>query len=285
VTWQPEPDESWPDGPASDDGPGIRPGNEDQAVARPSPRRGRGKLALFALLLTAGLAGLAVSAVGIAHQLLPRQFTVPQRRQIATWELERRWRALPAGAIFPASVSYSVPGADLNSGTGLTLQARLLSVSPETSCGAAVSGTAALILGQHGCTAAMRATYVDASGSLVATVAVVVLPNTAAERAAVQDLTGSGRISPSLVQALSVTRTPAGEFGDAQRQLTRAIGAGPYVILSTAGFTDGRHHVRLTADPYLEREMASLASGLADSAGRVLGKPLPPIACPGSPGC
>ncbi len=91
----------------------------------------------------------------------------------------------------------------------------------------------------------MRATYVDASGSLVATVAVAVLPDTAAERAAVQDLTGSGAISPRLVRALAVPRTPAGAFGQAQRQLTRAVGAGPYVILSTAGFADGRRHVQL----------------------------------------
>ena len=131
-----------------------------------------------------------------------------QRRQIATWELERRWRALPAGAIFPASVSYSVPYTDLNSGSDLTLHARLLSVSGKTTCAAAVSGQAARILGQHGCTDAMRATYVDASGSLVATVAVAVLPDTAAERAVVQALTGSGAISPRLVRALPVPRTP-----------------------------------------------------------------------------
>ncbi len=237
------------------------------------------------LLLAAGLAGLAVSAVGIAHELLPRQFTAAQRQQIATWELERRWRALPTGAIFPASVSYSVPGADLNSGGGLTLHARLLSVSSDTSCAAAVSGAAALILSQHGCKAAMRATYVDASGSLVATLAVAVLPDTAAQRAAVQDLTGSGHISPSLVRTLRVARTPAGEFRDAERQLTRAIGAGPYVILSTAGFADGRRRVRLGADHYLDEEMTSLVSGLVDSAGRALGKPLPPITCPGAPGC
>jgi hypothetical protein len=283
VTWQPEPEESWPDGPASGDGSGLP---DDQYQARPaSPRRGRGKLAAFAALLAVGLAGLAVSAVGIAHQLLPRQFTVAQRRQITAWELERRWRALPAGAIFPASVSYSVPGAALNSASSLTLQARLLSISAKTTCAAAVSGLAAQILSQNGCTAAMRATYVDASGSLVATVAVAVLPDTAAQRTVVRDLAGSGHVSSALVRVLRVASTPAARFGDAERQLTRALGAGPYVVLSTAGFTDGRHHVRLAADPYLEREMASLASGLATSAGRMLGKPPPPLVCPGAPGC
>jgi hypothetical protein len=235
--------------------------------------------------MAAGLAGLAISAVGIAHNLLPRQFTVAQRRQIAGWELERRWRALPAGAIFPDSVSYSVPGLELNSASSLTLQAHLLSISPTTTCAAAVSGTAAQILSQHGCTAAMRATYVDSSGSLVATVAVAVLPDAAGERAVIQDLTGSGHVSAALVQALPVARTSASDFGDPQRQVTSAIGAGPYVILSTAGFADGRHHVRLAADRYLQTEMSSLTSGLASAAERALGKPLPPLACPGAPGC
>lgn len=286
MTWQPEPDEFWPQGPASDDGNGMPPGSDDQAARPPGRRRGGGKLAVFALLLVAGLAGLAVSAVGIAHQLLPRQFTVAQRRQIATWELERRWRALPAGVIFPSSVSYSVSATDLDSSSGLTLQARLLRVSSETSCAAALSGQAAVILGRHGCTDAMRATYVDASGSLVATVAVAVLPDQGAERAAVKELTGSGgQISPNSVRALRVTGTAASEFGEAQRQLTDAVSAGPYLILSTAGFTDGRRQVQLAGDQYLDEEMVSLASGLANSAERVLGKPLPPITCPGAPGC
>ncbi len=285
MTCQPEPDQKWPDSRASDDDPGLAPGSDVEAARQAGPRRGRGKLAVFAAVLAVGLGGLAVSAVGIAHQLLPRQFTAAQRRQIATWELERRWRALPARAIFPASVSYAVPGIDLNSDSSLTLQARLLSVSPDMACSAAVSATAARVLGQYGCTAAMRATYVDASGGMVVTVVIAVLPDTAAERTVVRDLTGSGSVAPTLVRALRVARTPASEFGDAQRQLARAVGAGPYVILSTAGFTDGRHHVRLSADPYLEKEMASLASGLAISAGHVLGQPLPPIVCPGAPGC
>ena len=238
----------------------------------------------FAALL-AGLAGLAVSAVGIAHNLLPRQFTAAQRRQIAAWELERRWRSEPAGAIFPHSVSYTVPGIDLNSTSSLTLQARLLSISPTTVCAAAVTGTAGLLLSKYGCTAAMRATYVDASGALVATLAVAVLPDTAAQHAVVQDLTGSGATSPVLVHTLRVADTSAAGFGDAQRQLTQAVGDGPYVILSTAGFADGRRHVRLSGDPYLGTEMSSLATGLVDSVARVLGKPLPPVVCPGAPGC
>jgi hypothetical protein len=282
VTWQPEPAEDWPDGPASDDGSGS-PDGQHQARQRGS-RRGPRRLGAIAAML-AGLVGLAVSAVGIAHNLLPRQFTPTQRRQIMAWELERRWRSLPAGAIFPASVTYTVAGGDLNASSDLALQARLLRISQTTGCGAAVTGAAAELLAKYGCDAALRATYVDSSGSLVATLVVAVLPDTSAQHAVVRELTGSGPNSPALVRALRVADSPAAEFGGGQRQLTRAAGAGPYLILSTAGFADGRHRVRLSGDPYLGTEMSSLASGLVGSAERVLGKPLPALVCPGAPGC
>ncbi len=280
----PEPEPSWADGPAGDDSPGL-PGAHYQAMLQASPRRGRRGLVAFTALLAAGLAGLATCAVGISHQLLPRQFTAAQRRQISAWESERQWRALPAGKIFPESVTYVLPGSALYATGGLTLQARLLGISPQTTCASAVSGTAVRILSQHGCAAALRATYVDSSGSLVATVAVAVMPGNAAAGAVIDDLTGSGRISPTLVQALGVARTPAAGFGAAQRQLTRAVGAGPYVVLTTAGFSDGRRRLRVPADPYLEQEMATLAIDLARSAGSVLGAQPPAPACPGAPGC
>jgi hypothetical protein len=289
VTWQPEPDQRWPESPAGEDGSGSpddyasAAARSDSQPSRLSSRRGRhpGRVAVCLALLAAGVAGLAVSAVGIADNLLPRQFTVAQRRQIATWELERRWRALPARAIFPDSVSYTVPRGELYADSNLTLQARLLTISPDTSCAAAVTGTAAQLLSKHGCTAAMRATYVDASGSLVATVAVAVLPSVTAQHVVIAGLPSSA----SLVRALPVANSPAARFGDPQRQLTRVFGTGPYVILSTAGFADGRRHVRLGADPYLDQEIVSLTAGLASSARQALDKPVPPVVCPGAPGC
>jgi hypothetical protein len=187
--------------------------------------------------------------------------------------------------MFPDSVSYMVLSGDLESTSGLTLQARLLSIDPATSCAAALSGAAAQALSQHGCTAAMRATYVDSTGSLVATVTVAVLPSTAAERSVIQELTDNG-VSAELVRALPVPGTPAAGFSNSERQLTSATGAGPYVILSTVGFADGRpHDARLSEDSYLEDEMLSLTSGLANTAEQALGKPLPPLVCPGAPEC
>ncbi len=71
-----------------------------------SPGRGRRTAAILALIL--GLVGFAASMIGVAIQLLPRQFTAGQQRQIEAWEVMRRWQTMPAGQIFPASVSYQL---------------------------------------------------------------------------------------------------------------------------------------------------------------------------------
>jgi hypothetical protein len=237
------------------------------------------------VLLAAGLVGLAVSAVGIAHQLLPRHFTVAQQHAIATWEIERRWRAVPADAIFPASVPYYLPASLLNSTHGMALHARLLGISPATSCARAASGLTLRALRANGCSDTLRATYADASDSLVATIAVAVLPGVTAAREAVNQLTGSGARHPSPIRTLAIARTPAANFGAAQRQLSYVTAAQSYVIMATAGFADGRGRVHLAADGYLDNELTSLAYGLVGKAKSVLGGPPAMPACPGAPGC
>jgi hypothetical protein len=241
----------------------------------------------FGALLAVGLVGLAVSAVGIAHQLLPRHFTAAQQRAIATWEVERRWRADPAGTIFPASVPYYLEPSLLNASGGMTMHARLLGISSSTKCAQAVSKAAVrLLLRAHGCSDALRATYVDASGSLVATVAVAVLPSTTAAKAVFNDLSQDGAASsPSLVRTLAIARTPAGGFGAAQRQLSYTTFGQSYVVMATAGFADGRSRVSVASDDYLHGELSSLVIGLAGRAKTVLGGTPSAPACPGAPGC
>jgi hypothetical protein len=286
VTWQPEPDQSWPDSPGSNSG-SSPPGSAAAAVRPGGQWRRRVRQTAFGALLAAGLVGLAVSAVGIAHQLLPRHFTPAQQRAIATWEVDRRWRAVPAGTIFPASVPYLVSASSLNSTSGLTLHARLLGISPATSCARAVSGAAAIrLLRTHGCSDALRATYVDASGSLVATVAVAVLPNPSAAVAVVNDLSQDGSASsPELVRTLAIARTAAAGFGGGQRQISYITAAESYVIMATVGFADDRHRIHIAADDYQDSELSSLVVGLVGKAKSVLGGPPAAPACPGTPGC
>jgi hypothetical protein len=259
-------------------GPADRPGASGRLAAR------RRRFAVYSLLLVAALGGLAVAAVGIAHGLLPRQFTAAQRRQISDWEMERRWRVLPPGKIFPATVSYQVPGSSLNSSTGLTLQAQRLAIGPTRPCSVAFDPTAGPMLSRLGCSTVLRATYLDASGSMVATITVAVLPGSAAARAAYDGLPDTEAGAPGPAHAFPVAGTPAADFGDGQRQLSFDVAAGPYVILSTAGFADDRTQ-RVGSDQYMSFEMQSLASGLVSSVQKIIGKRPPEPLCPGAPGC
>lgn len=291
---QPEPPEDWPDGFGSGSGSGYRsalpaemyPGPPERpgASARVAARRRR--FAVFALLLVAALGGLAVAAVGIAHGLLPRQFTAAERRQISDWEMERRWRAMPAGKIFPASVTYTVPGGDLNSSADgdLKLQAQRLAISPAERCADAFGPAAARVLSRLGCSAVLQATYIDASGSMVVTVTVAVLPGSAAASAAYNELPDTAAGDPGPALPFPVPGTAAAGFGEAERQLSSAVVAGPYVIVSTTGFSDDRTQ-RVSSDQYVTLEMDNLASGLVHSVQKEIGKPPPVPVCPGAPGC
>ncbi len=237
------------------------------------------------LVLGIGLCGLAAAAVGVAHQLLPRQFTVSQQRQIMTWEMTRRWRVLPAGQIFPATIAYALPAAAVNASQSLVLDARRLGIGPQVGCAAAVSPSAAAALAASHCAAVLRATYLDSSGSLIVTIGVAVMPDDQAAAQAARALAASGGGLAFAVRALPVAGTPASGFHDRQRQLIFAENAGPYVVMSTAGFVDGRRHVQLPTDYYYDQEMTSLADSVAQATGRVIGaRPAIPV-CPGAPGC
>jgi hypothetical protein len=236
--------------------------------------------------LVLGLCGLAVAAAGVASQMLPRRFSAAQQRQIVAWEIAKRWRALPAGAIFPATVAYRLPGYAMDGNQPLSLRARRLGVVAADRCARGAGPVATRILQRYGCIAILRATYADSTGSLVATVGVAVLPGNSAAVTAQAKLTAAGpRDLPGSVRPAPVAGTLAARFSNAQRQLSWNTHAGPYVILTSVGYADGRPRVRVAADSYLSAEMTSLNQGLARASAGVLGQPPPAPACPGAPGC
>jgi hypothetical protein len=302
VTWQPESDLTGEEpaagwamraggGPAED----LLPGGQDDAgqddaggdyPAGPDPSPRRGRWAAMVAVLALGLCGLAGGAAGAVRQLLPREFSPAQQQQIQNWELTKRWRLWPAGQIFPATVGYQVSADMLNGTQGLGLTARRLGIAPQSSCGTAVSAAAAKVLAAAHCAAMLRATYVDASGSMVVTLGVAALPTAAAAMTAAPRLAAASRDQGLAVHALAVARSPAASFRQPQRQYSTAYQVGPYIVLATAGFTDGRRHVQLNTDDYYEEEMSSLANGLAAGLARRIGKgSLALPTCPGAPGC
>ena len=248
-------------------------------------RRSRTSFVIAVIALVLGVAGLAVSLVGVATQLLPRQFTAGQQRQITNWEFGKRWRDLSAAVIFPASASYSPPAA-LDDDPSLTLAARRIGIARQATCHAATDAAAAAVLDRDGCSAMLRATYADGTDSYVVTIGVAVLPAAAQASAAVTSLAsaGAGGIEPG-VHAVPFANTPAAWFTDQRRQLSGAVSAGTYVVLYTAGYADNRPREPISADGYADAEMTGAAAGVARAVLSVLARPVPSPSCPGTPGC
>ncbi len=259
-----------------------------------SARRGRRGAAILALIL--GLVGLAVSMTGVAIQLLPRHFSAGQQRQIEAWEVMRRWQTMPAGQIFPASVSYQLSAQVLQDAAPLDLGALRVSIAPqESDCAKAVTSAAAgAVLRRNGCEAVLRATYVDATRSYVMTVGVAVLPTEAAAAsaagslsparlAAVRDAVGVGRLSAGV--RVVRFRGAAARLYDYNRQISASFTAGPYVVMYAVGYSDSRPRVPVIQDAYSDDEMSSMAQGVARSVANTLAASPTPPHCPGTPGC
>jgi hypothetical protein len=276
---------AWPEAlPGSPGPPAAGPAGGPAGTARiDSRRRRRG---LFLLLLALALAGLAAALTGLVVQVLPRTFSAAQKQQITAWEMGKRWRQWPAGAIFPPAVRYQIPAQALNGPSGLTLTGYRAGIASQASCPAATDPAAAKVLLSHGCSVVLRATYTDATQSLAVTVGVAVLPSPAAARAAQRELPGidGSRLTPGL-RAVPFRHTLVARFGDRQRQLSWDRAAGPYLVLATVGYADGRRRVNESSNLYATAEMVGLERGIGGWVAAHLGAAPPPPRCPGGPGC
>jgi hypothetical protein len=246
--------------------------------------RGGWRLGLTLLGLIVGAAGLAASAAGVSAQLLPRKFTPAQQQRIMAWETEGRWRTMSAGKIFPTSVTYRLPGTSFAASNELPLIARRVGIAKQATCAAASDPAAAKVLSADRCAAMLRATYADETDSMLVTVGVAVMPSNAVAKSAASQLS-SGRQRHPGVRVAPFHSTLAGRFTNRQRQLSWSASEGPYLILSTAGYSDGRPHVQESSDAYADQEMTKFANGVADAIGTPLGALPPSPHCPGGPGC
>ena len=253
----------------------------------PEPPAARRRLArsprfwLTVVVALLGVAGLLASGGGLAAQILPRRFSPAQQQAIMAWQTASRWRTWPAGKIFPAQVSYQLPNTEFDTVNGLTLAAHRVGIAPQASCRDGTDRALAQVLDRTGCQALLRATYTDATGSLVLTVGIAVMRGTAPPPARLP----AGRGLRPAVKTVPFPHTLTARFGDRQRQVAGAYSRGPYLVLYTAGFTDGRPYDQESLNPYTDSEIDSLGSGVAQRIGSVLGAPPPVPRCPGAPGC
>jgi hypothetical protein len=177
-------------------------------------------------LLAAVLAGHAA----IAQQT--RRPTPAERAAAAATAVARRWRTWPAGRIFPATLGYTTKL--LNDDT-----ARRVGISPQHQCAAALDPALAGPARRDGCRAGLRASYVDELQGVIYTTGVLAFPNPAKARAFDRGLP-SARPPVTVLRALAFPGTAAARFADDSRQAATARQDGPYVLLTVAGYADGR---------------------------------------------
>jgi SAM-dependent methyltransferase len=260
-------------------------GYEPPPPGRRHRHRTPASIVIASIALVLGLIGLVISLIGVVTQLMPRTFTAGQQRQITDWEYGRAWRTLPAGQIFPASITYQAP--EQLEDSALTLTARRIGVARQSSCKAATDAAAAAVLADDGCSTMLRATYADGTDSYVVTVGVAVLPSTAQATEAndeLTDATPAGGITPG-VHALAFKNSPAAWFTNPRRQLTGSDRAGTYVALYAVGYADSRPREPVSSDHYADEEMKSVGTGVAQAALSGVGAPVKAPHCPGTPGC
>jgi hypothetical protein len=204
------------------------------------------------LLIAAGCAAvLAVASVRLAGEVT-RGPTAAERSAAVAAEIGRRYRAWPAGRIFPAGLRYT-----LDEGSAET--ARRVGIGTDTRCDTAVDPPLSGSLTARGCLAVVRATYLDQAQGLAVTVGVAAFPDGASARGAVAWFPASAP-SPGL-RALPFPGTVAARFADGARQAAAAAQRGPYVVAATVGYADGRPTLRAARQL---PDLAELAPQLVD---------------------
>lgn len=166
---------------------------------------------------------------------LERPPTQAEKDAAAVHEVGLRWRTRTAGDIFPATVDYGTGG-------GKRL-AKRVGIAEQASCADAMDAAASKALALGGCRAVLRATYVDSTETLLATVGVAVLPDAKAATKAWAGI--ASEMSTRGVRAAAIPGTVAAGFGNAARQTFSAQYHEQYLIFTTAGWADGRKRVKL----------------------------------------
>ncbi|GGO25854.1 hypothetical protein GCM10010116_51880 [Microbispora rosea subsp. aerata] len=220
-------------------------------------------LTIMGIVLGVAAVNVLLGSVGLIQENRSRPLTDAERARYVAEDVARRWRAWPAGMVFPEELPYI--------GLGHAQQyARRVGIAPEAACAAAVDSPVASVLGKYGCQTMLRATYVDQTSTFAVTVGVAVLPSEQARTDAAGELPVDDRVG---VRPVAFPGTITDTFGAAQRQRTGWVGAGPYIVFSAAGYTDGRTRASVPLEEQVNSEMWPMAETVAGRIARALGEP------------
>jgi hypothetical protein len=214
----------------------MRESTFDESPLENPPRR-KGSRWLWS---AAGLAAVLGVTVGVYGGLevkreLDRPPTPAEKDAASVQEIALRWRTRSAGDIFPATVEYGpYESKDL---------ARRVGIATEAPCAKALDAAIAKIVSSHGCKTVLRATYLDATETLLSTVGVAALPDGAAVSKA-----SLGIWQPTAarrgVRAAAFPGTVSARFRDAARQSFTSTEFDNYLIFVTSGYADGRRQIK-----------------------------------------
>ena len=209
-------------------------GLPDAAGLPPAPRRSPGRVIAAALIPLLALAvagiGFALSGGSPAYDAGAKPGSGAAPADIAA---RSAWRSASADQILPAKLDRE--------GTEAYYR---LAVDPDESC-AHLPSAFVKALGSAGCTHVLQATYIDSTESVVATVGLIAVGGTSAQRASLfQNWTADSyaRQYSMMPSTYPVRATLSASFGDAQRIAWKsAISTdGSYIAFAVSGFSDGR---------------------------------------------
>jgi hypothetical protein len=202
------------------------------ADSPPTGPRRRPLRAPAAILAAVCCLAVAIVAGATARAELARKPTPADLSAAAAAAVARRWRSWPTGRIFPAVLGYT---------TELLTQeaAQRVGIAPQTACPAGLDAGLRGLAARDGCQAVLRATYVDQLQGVAYTIGVVAFASPGGAAGFVRALP-RGRSGVTGLRALGFPGTASAAFDDAARQASTAQRQGPYVLLTTAGYADGR---------------------------------------------
>ncbi|MFB9206038.1 hypothetical protein ACFFV7_32925 [Nonomuraea spiralis] len=204
-----------------------------------------------------------LGTIGLLNETRSRPLTPAEQNTYKQEEIARRWQAWPATGVFPEEVKYL--GLDR-----AQQYARRVGIAPETACGKAVDASVAGLLDSHGCVTMLRATYVDQTSTFVITVGVAVLKDEESRVSASEQLGQDDRVG---VLPVAFPGTVTERFGTEQRQRTGWVGAGPYIVFSTAGYADGRTRAAVPPEEILHSELWPAAKSIGNQIAYFLADP------------
>ncbi|WP_234364926.1 hypothetical protein [Streptomyces sp. RTd22] len=216
-------------------------GPTPQPPPPPQPQKSTGRTCLSAFLgITGALAMLGGGAL-TAHAYSNASQDIPNRTAYGA----SMWRNEPADKLFPDFVAPRQGTGEARTPDRKRAQWHRIGISEKTGCDDGLSGATAAQAEKLGCKAVLRATYVDPTGNTVATVALIVLPESDSDTSEMgtffdaekeKDNPGPG------VKAYAVPGTIAARWSDARANGSAGLPVSglPYALVASAGAVDGR---------------------------------------------